>query len=275
MNEDTILIADSGSTKTDWCCGARHTGSLPNGRRQYRTEGMNPYHKTEAELVAVLDGLTVPPPAEVHFYGSGCTEAKIPLMQRLLAARFPQARIEVADDLLGAARALCGSEAGIACILGTGSNSGYYDGQQIVQHTPALGYVLGDEGGGAYLGKLLVGDLLKGQLSAALREEFLAEYRLTTADIIERVYRGEQPARFLASFAPFLSARLAQEEVCAFCREAFRAFFVRNVVDKYPSDLPVCLTGSVAYYFQEIIRPVIVKLGLTPGLITLSPLDRL
>ena len=284
MPQHLILIADSGSTKTDWTLmDVSTTFPATHPLMTLQTEGLNPYHKTEEELAGVLKTLSTHESLrsallvnlQVYFYGSGCTEAKMPLMRQLLSAAFPRAQISVADDLLGAARALCGHVPGIACILGTGSNSCYYDGQQIITNTPALGYILGDEGGGAYLGKRLISDLLKGQLSAELRDLFLSEYSTTPADLIEHVYRRPQPARYLASFAPFLTTHSDYAELQHLCHTAFTEFFRRNIIGKYPSHLPIHLTGSIAHHFKESITLVANDLDLQLGQITRSPMEGL
>ena len=165
-----ILIADSGSTKTDWCV-------VQNGQQQarYETKGMNPFFQTQNQMEDeirqnLLPQLPNEQPTAVYFYGAGCTPEKSPLVKESLERCFPDATtIEVNSDLLAAARALCGHQPGIACILGTGSNSCFYDGKGISFNVPALGFILGDEGSGANLGKRLVGDILKNQFPGDLR----------------------------------------------------------------------------------------------------------
>ena len=197
-----ILIADSGSTKTDWCIGSSFT---------IQTKGINPFHQSEEVIQQILTNELLPQMPEevlidaIYFYGAGCTPEKSPIIQRTLSHCFPQCTIEVNSDLLGAARALCGKSPGIACILGTGSNSCFYDGQQITSNVSPLGYILGDEGSGAVLGKRLVGDCLKKQLPEHICHSFLDTFGLTPAQIIEKVYRQPQANRFLASLTPFLS----------------------------------------------------------------------
>ena len=205
-----ILIADSGSTKTDWCL-VEHGELL----QQIFTKGTNPFFQTEEEIsneiaTALLPQLKTSVLDAVYFYGAGCAfPDKIETVRRAILRHLEvKGEVEVSTDMLAAARGLCGHQAGIACIMGTGSNSCYYDGEKIVQNVSPLGFILGDEGSGACLGKLLVGDLLKNQLGAELKEEFLSQYNLTPADIIDRVYRKPFPNRFLASLSPFLAQHI-------------------------------------------------------------------
>ena len=166
-----LLLADSGATKTDWYIGNNPTDGL-----QFQTEGINPFHQSPSIICTILEKQLLPhlpvSPASCHrifFYGAGCTPAKSLEVARMLQIFFTNAQISVESDLLGAARSACKDHPGIACILGTGSNSCLYDGRQIVRNIPPLGYILGDEGSGAYLGKRFIGDCLKGQLPEKLR----------------------------------------------------------------------------------------------------------
>ncbi len=175
-----ILIADSGSTKTDWCV-------VLNGAviKRLGTKGINPFFQSEEEIQQKLTASLLPQLPEgkfnaVYFYGAGCTPEKAPVLRRAIADSLPViGNIKANSDMLAAAHGLCGQEAGIACILGTGSNSCFYNGKEIVSNISPLGFILGDEGSGAVLGKLLVGDILKNQLPATLKEEFLKQFDLT------------------------------------------------------------------------------------------------
>ena len=189
------LIADSGSTKTDWCLA--EDGKI---LRQTKTDGINPVFLTDEELRNAAEDaarqLEDIRPEAIRFYGAGCIPTQTERVRHALKQAFTETEdVEAASDMLGAARALCGHQAGIACILGTGSNSCFYDGENIVANVSPLGFILGDEGSGAALGKILVGSLLKNQLAPGLKEEFLERYALTPADIIERVYRRPLPNR--------------------------------------------------------------------------------
>ena len=184
--------------------------------------------------------------------------------------------VEVNTDMLAAARGLCGHEAGIACIMGTGSNSCYYDGKQIVTNVSPLGFILGDEGSGAVLGKLLVGDILKNQMTPELKEKFLKQFNLTPAEIIDRVYRKPFPNRFLASLSPFLSQNLGEPCVRALVHNSFKAFLKRNVMqyDNY-KDNKVHFIGSVAFYYKEILAETAKEMGIQLGTIIKSPMEGL
>ena len=263
-----IAIADSGSTKTTW---SFVDGDGTESRQE--TGGINPYYQSDEEMKQLLEeallGKTID---TVHFYGAGCTPAKQPVVERLLAQLLPNAKVEVESDLLGAARGLCGVSPGIACILGTGSNSCQYDGTLITHNVSPLGFILGDEGSGAYLGKRLVGDLLKGQLPAELKDAFLKIYKLTMADIIERVYRQPFPNRFLASFSPFILEHIEQPDVRLLVADSFRTFLERNVMQYDYAHHGVHFVGSVAWHYREILHETATHLGLTVGEIEQSPM---
>lgn len=272
-----ILISDSGSTKTHWLL------MTANGHAQdFYTEGINPVLQSPAEIQTVIDHLltqigsllwagTV---THVFFYGAGCIPEKQPLVRDLLAQPFKHAHIEVASDMLGAARGLCQREQGIACILGTGSGSCFYDGQQIAATVPSLGYILGDEGSGATLGKRLVGDVLKNQLPEPLKETFLREYNLTQAIIIERVYRTPMANRFLAELSQFCARHLSDPAIRQLVYDHFDAFVKRNLLQYLPA-LPVSFVGSIAYYYKEILESVLADNHLTLGTIMKDPIEGL
>ena len=169
----------------------------------------------------------------------------------------------------------CQQEEGIACILGTGSNSCLYDGHEIVANVPPLGFILGDEGSGAHLGKMMVGNVLKGQMPKEIVNRFFEETGMDTADIINRVYRQPFPNRWLASLAPLIHRNLNHKEVRAMAAEAFTAFFQRNVANYNRPDLPVNFVGSIAYYYKEIIAEVANNMGYSIGKIRQSPIEGL
>ena len=271
-----ILIADSGSTKTDWCV-------VDNGEILHRifTKGMNPFFQTEEEMVEELATALCPnlPEGEleaVYFYGAGCTPEKIGQVRNAISKQLKiKNNIEVASDMLGAARGLCGHQPGIACILGTGSNSCYFDGEQITANVSPLGFILGDEGSGAVLGKLFVGSLLKNQLTPGLKEEFFEETKLTQAEIINRVYRQAFPNRFLASLSPFLSKHLGDSTVHALVLESFKSFFQRNVKQYDYTHCEVHFIGSVAHYYHEVLAEAAEVSGVKIGNILQSPMPGL
>ena len=273
-----ILIADSGSTKTDWCVVEK--GELV---QQIFTKGTNPFFQSEEEIsneiaTALLPELKTNEFEAVYFYGAGCGfPDKIAVVHRALTKHLNVAGdVEVATDMLAAARGLCGREAGIACIMGTGSNSCYYDGESIVANVSPLGFILGDEGSGACLGKLMVGDLLKNQMTPELKEKFLAQFNLTPADIIDRVYRKPFPNRFLASLSPFLAQNISEPCVHDLVLNSFKAFFKRNIMqyENY-QNLKVNLIGSVAYYYKEVLAEAAEAMGVQLGTIIQSPMEGL
>ena len=270
-----ILIADSGSTKTDWCLAE-------SGREVVRlqTSGVNPFYesgedisrKLERELLPLLPDTGV---EAVFFYGAGCVPETCGLVAHALASLFPSGNVEVGSDLLGAAHALCGGDPGIACILGTGSNSCFYDGHAIRENVSPLGFILGDEGSGAVLGKVFVGDCLKNRLPSGIRERFLEEYALTPSRIVEKVYREPFPNRFLAGLTPFLAKYLDVPEIREIVRNGFTAFFTRNVMQYEYKRYPVHVTGSVGYYFREVLEEAARNTGVSLGRICQRPMEGL
>ena len=274
-----ILIADSGSTKTDWCLMRDSDTTLV-----IQTQGINPYHQAQEaiglvlaeELLPQLKGYVKEQPLKVIFYGAGCANDKAcQRVEDAIHKVLGYTDITIHSDLLGAARALCGHEEGIACVLGTGSNSCLYDGEKIVANVPALGYILGDEGSSAVLGRRLVGDCLKNQLPEAIRDEFLTEYGLTQEIILEKVYREPLANRFLASLTPFLSKYREVPEVRRLLVESFVDFFVRNVKQYRRPWLPIHFVGSVANAFSSELKEAAESLGMELGTILKSPIEGL
>lgn len=270
------LIADSGSTKTEWVLIEKGTVL-----KQLITKGINPFFQTEEEICAELKVTLIPQLEsgkilQIHFFGAGCAlpERKAQV-SNALKVLFANAEISVESDLLGAARALLGREKGIACILGTGSNSCFYDGENIVQNVSPLGFILGDEGSGAVLGKLFMGDCMKNQLPETLRDKFMDEYQLTPATILDRVYKQPFPNRFLASFMPFLAAHQHEPAVYNLIYNAFVAFFRRNVMQYDYKRNPLCFTGSVAFYFADILRKAAADCDLRVDKIEKNPMKGL
>jgi N-acetylglucosamine kinase-like BadF-type ATPase len=270
-----ILIADGGSTKTEWCVAE-------NGKQVQRilTKGMNPYFQSEEEISGEIQSALAPELKTttfdaVFFYGAGCLPEKIPMMQRALGKYLDAKTIEVNSDILAAAHGLSGRNPGIVCILGTGSNSCYYDGEKIASNVSPLGFILGDEGSGAVLGKLLVGDILKNQLPAGLKEKFLEQFDLTPGMIIERVYRQPFPNRFLASLSPFLAQNMDVPEIRALVLNAFRAFLNRNVKQYDYQHHKVHFVGSIAYYYKGILEEAIRECGMRLGNVMQAPMDGL
>jgi len=250
------LIADSGSTKTHWC--------LIDGKviiKEVFTKGINPFYQEQKDIEIDLEEHLVPTMTEytidkISFYGAGCSfpEKKL-IVSGALTQYFKQSIIEIESDLTGAARSLFGRTAGIACILGTGSNSCYYNGKDIIENVSPLGFILGDEGSGAVLSKKLVSDCLKKQIPADIAEKFMTKYSLTPPIVLENVYKKPFPNRYLAQFTPFLSENINEPAILNIVSSGFREFFKRNLA-QYPGGLTVGFIGSVAYHLQKILRDV-------------------
>ena len=273
-----ILIADSGSTKTDWCV-------VENGQpiQQISTKGINPFFQSEEEIsneiaTSLLPQLKTNALDAVYFYGAGCGfPDKIAMVHRAITKHLQIKReVDVNTDMLAVAHGLCQHEAGIACIMGTGSNSCYYDGKQIVSNVSPLGFILGDEGSGAVLGKLLVGDILKNQMTPELKEKFLKQFSLTPADIIDRVYRKPFPNRFLASLSPFLAQNIDEPCIHALVLGSFKSFLKRNVM-QYENfrNSKVHFIGSVAFYYKTILAEAAQEMNIQLGTIIKSPMEGL
>lgn len=273
MNK-TVLIADSGSTKTDWVLV-----SPDCSRTELHTVGINPARDAREYIYNVFyhDLLTQLPaasmPQAIFFYGAGCIEPFAESIRSVLEALFPGSTIEVESDLLGAARALLGNKAGIACILGTGSNSCLYDGYGILSNTPPLGYVLGDEGSGAYLGKTLLNALYKGLFPSELMAAFRAETLLTLPQVIEQVYRKPAPNTFLASLVPFIARNRQHPLVHSLLVDAFCLFLERNVGPYGHKEWPVNCVGGIAYQFQEELAEAAQRQNMKIGKIMKRPID--
>lgn len=266
-----VLIADSGSTKTDWAFG----------ELRVKTQGINPFHQDELtireilrqELIPALDGQC---PVDIYFYGSGVRPELEGKMSYLLNEAFPKAQhIEAHSDLLGAAIALCGHEEGIACILGTGANSCLFDGRSIKENIPPMGYVLGDEGSGAVLGKRFLNALYKGRLSQLVRKEFEQYYQINLSQVIENVYRKPLANRWLASLSEFIHLHLNEPSIEDLVVENFCDFLTCNIAPYGRKDLPISAVGSIVYFYQVQWLQALKTEGYTAGKILRGPLDGL
>ena len=279
-----VLIADSGSTKTAWCIVEDPTHVI-------HTQGINPFQQNEEDICAVLQHELLPALdarypsihpqlSSIFFYGAGCTPEKSPVVASALRQVISTtATIHVESDMLGAARSVCQREPGIVCILGTGSNSCYYDGRTLHAGNPALGYILGDEGSGAYIGKRLVGDILKHQLPDDIQQLFFEETHETQANIIQHVYRIPLPNRYLASLSPFCARHREHPAIHAFLLDCFSQFFQRNILlapwDTETKRLPIHFVGSIAHYYQPELSEVAALHDYIIGNIVQSPLEGL
>ena len=260
-----ILIADSGASKTDW-----RVIDSQNNIQQAKTIGLNPYFQDSISIENELRNNLRPnisgEISEVYFYGTGCAgEEAISSVRRALNAVFAVAqRIEVESDMLGAARGLCGHEPGIACILGTGSNNCRYDGTNIAAQIPSLGFWLGDEGSGAYLGKTLVVSYLHQELPPDLAQKFEARYQINRIEVLENAYQKPYPNRYFAGFSKFLFDNRNHPFAYQLIQNAFALFF-DTYICKYPDyqQQPTHFAGSVAFYYSDILRRVAVQKGVS------------
>lgn len=271
-----ILIADSGSTKTNWSYVTKYeTFSLA-------TEGINPLlagDKNIANIVAnVRCQINNCVPSQIFFYGAGCIGgAPSEKVEYAIKSVFPDSEVFVASDLLGAARALCGDDRGVACILGTGANSCLYDGREISGNTPPLGFILGDEGSGSYIGKRILADALKGFLPAELTTDLMVFLGLDYPEIIGKVYRESYPNRFLASIMPFVVGNISCNEVRNIVLESFVSFVERNIAP-YGAEvtrLPISFVGSVAWHLRDVLREALELCSLQLGKVLQAPIDGL
>jgi N-acetylglucosamine kinase-like BadF-type ATPase len=245
-----------------------------------QTSGINPVYQDSDNILSLLtaeldDGSFQP--SGIFFYGAGCINDSVNnIVRSALEKFFNCSNITIGTDLLAAAHALCQDQPGIACILGTGSNSSYYNGRQIVHNVSPLGYILGDEGSGAVMGKKLVADVLKNQVPQQIRDKFLKAYDLTPHEIIERVYKKPFPNRFLAQFSRFIYENLGDDSMRQLVKSSFTEFFKRNI-SQYPEahSMEIHFTGSVAFYFAALLREVSDELGYLTGKITQSPSEDL
>jgi N-acetylglucosamine kinase-like BadF-type ATPase len=271
-----ILIADSGSTKTSWCLTGKNKST-----EYYSTSGINPFFRSSDDIETELRESLKPKikfeVSQIYFYGAGIiNEEKGNVVKLALGKLFPQAGIEVFSDLLAAAHATLGETKGIACILGTGSNSCLFDGEKIIEHVPPLGFILGDEGSGAVLGRKILGDYLKGIMPKNIAEKFRNEFNFDYATYLESVYKKEKPNQFLAQFVPFLYENKNDDYCTTLIRNSFDEFIKRNLIQYSGSTkLPICFVGSVAYYFQDELKKVLEKNQLQLKSILKEPLEGL
>lgn len=270
------LLADSGATKTEW----RFVGESTH--RSFYTAGISPYHMDQVQISQLIlrefpASVLKKVPDVVHYYGTGCyTKPNADVVKRAIQTVFPKAKIDVTHDLMGAAIALCGSEKGIACILGTGSNSCFFDGKKIRENSPGLGYILGDEGSGAYLGIKVIQHFLYGTFDAELMKSFTAMFKTDKAEILNNVYKQPLANRYLASFAKFLSAHRGHFMVENIIEDGLRDFFEMHVCTYTKRhELPIHFVGSIAFYFKDKIAELCNEYGFTRGKIIKQPMTGL
>jgi N-acetylglucosamine kinase-like BadF-type ATPase len=273
-----IIIADGGSTKTNWCLVTEE------GKKVYfNTEGYNPYFSDEEYIIQSLKenlptDLDLAGITEVNYYGAGCSTAdKRQIVENAMQAVFTYSKINVGHDLLAAARALLGTKEGFAAILGTGTNTCIYDGKDVASNIDSGAYILGDEGSGCYIGKKLLTDYIRGYMPEAVRKNFWDTFQLTPDDINERVYTQPLANRFCASFSKFVYDNIVNIEYSRnIVRTSFEDFF-RNLVTHYPDYQKYTFNciGSVGYNFRNVLEEVATENGMVVGRIIRSPIDDL
>lgn len=272
-----ILVADSGSTKADWCLLKADGGEI-----SFSTEGYNPeYMSSEYILSSLHRGL--PPDyqsydvREIYFYGAGCYENKISIIEEPLIQLFSGAKINVAMDLLASAKALLGDNRGFTGILGTGTNTCIYDGKDVVENIDSLGFIMGDEGSGAYIGKCFLSDYIRGYMPKEVAERFRETFNLLPDDIIDRVYTKPLPNRFCASFSVYVKQNEASHEYYRdLVLKAFRNLFLHIVCGyKTYREYTFNCTGSVAYFFHDLLKLVAAEFGMEVGIVLRYPMDGL
>ncbi|HMK26822.1 MAG TPA: BadF/BadG/BcrA/BcrD ATPase family protein [Chitinophagaceae bacterium] len=270
------LIADSGATKAEWCL------LDDGGKKTIITQGISPYFLTTEQIIDLLLKELKPKLKnvevdEINYYGTGCANPEnAKSVKKALLKVFPGAKAEVTHDLMAAARALCGKKKGIACILGTGSNSCYYDGKKIVKNSPGLGYILGDEGSGAYLGKKVIQYYLYGTFDDELRGRFDATYTTNTKEILEQVYKKPLPNRYLAGFCQFLAENRGHYMIENIIEDGLNDFFFNHLC-KYRETwtLPVSFAGGVAFGFQDVLKQLCNSYEFELGIIMKNPMEGL
>lgn len=271
------LIADSGATKCEWCV-------LDNGKKAKTiiTQGISPYFLTGPQITELLEKELIPKlkkfqVKEVFFYGTGLANPKnVTIVKSVLKKLFPTAKTEVQNDLLAAARALCGKNKGVACILGTGANSCFYNGKKMVKNSPGLGYVLGDEGSGAYLGKKVIQYYLYNTYDEELRASFEKKFQVTTMEILENVYKKPLANRYLASFAIFLAENRGHYMIENIIEDGLNDFFFTHLY-KYRESWthPIHFVGSIAFGFKDVLKDLCNTYELELGRVLKAPMQGL
>lgn len=272
-----IIIADGGSTKCDWAVVDETKGLIVE---RFKSEGINPFAVSIEKIREVLHTHFAPVASRydishIWFYGSGCVFATVEKVKSLLAEIVPVAEIFVGTDLDGAVNACCPDGNGIAAIIGTGSASAQHEGGTRTKQVPALGYLLGDEGSGTVMGRLILSDYLKGVMPEHLSKAFAEEYGVTQAEALERAYHQPAANRYFGSFAPFLSKHLQEPYIRSFVKANLRNFVVRNICQYHTDLYPVNFVGSIASVFEDILSEVLAEEGVRKGIITSSPMELL
>lgn len=278
--EKTVLIADSGSTKTSWTyidyCKKTHT---------FHTMGFNPFFCKSEDIIREINRCfpkkikseIINYKPQIFFYGAGCSgRQQISIVKKALKKSFYGCKIEIEHDLLGAARAVCGNQKGIAAILGTGSNSCYYDGEKVVLQRGGWGYVISDEGSGAHIGKKLMQDFINENLPSELHKKLIKKYKITREKVIQSVYNKPYPNRFLASFGKIIYENINLPYCSNLVKECFTNFFEYHICkyDNY-KELTMGCVGSIGFYFKDILQQIAGAYNVNLGKVIERPIDQL
>jgi len=272
-----ILIVDSGSTSTDWVFV-----KTDEVQKSFKGPGFNPYYFKDENYLVKLEAevsgeIHFPDVDTIYFYGSGCSsQTNCAIVKSSLWESFPNANIQLHHDLFGAAVALCGSKSGIACILGTGSNSCLWNGKEILENVPSIGYLLGDEGSGTYLGKLILSDILLGIAPDDITQDFYETYKLDFAGTLDLLYKQPKPNEFIAGISKFASKNRDNVWIVEMIKKNFNDFIDKQVLQYNGfENYEISFVGSVAHGFQDILMEVLKSRNLMPGKIIKSPVDEL
>jgi N-acetylglucosamine kinase-like BadF-type ATPase len=272
-----ILIADSGSSKTDWKCLLKDKTMA-----EFSTTGLNPIFTKKQDIKKIIekdmpesicqDGIQ-----SIFFYGAGCYENKYKItIQKIFQEYFPTARVEIHTDLIGTARALFGKEQGVTGILGTGANSGFYDGNSITKHIRPLGYILGDEGSGAYFGKKLLDDYYHGAMPSELKELFELGYVTRKEEVIDKLYNDKKPNYFLAGYTNFLKEHKNHPYAISLIKEGFSKYFeyyIKPYLNHHT--YTARFSGGIGYQFQDLLRETGEKFNIKIDKIVKTPIEQL
>ena len=273
-----IVVADMGSTKTDWSFVDTDKNIV-----KVSTKGFNPYFYSTEEIIVLLKSefskqtFNWNEITNVYFYGSGCSSKdKQRIVKNALLPFFPKAELFISHDLLASARAVCGKNKGIACILGTGANTCLFDGENIIANNPSLGFLLGDEGSGGDLGRELIKYYQYGELPKEIEDKFEAQYKMNRQKLLDEVYSTKHPNAYCAAYSTFVNENKSNPVIKQMIEERMEEFFKRHV-SKYEGhqNIPINFVGSIAHYFEENLKTVAQKFGCSVGVIVKNPVNLL
>jgi len=272
-----FLIAESGSTKTEWILAGKDSGI-----KSFSTIGLNPFYTDRARFIDTITEKIVPQldtgkVENIYFYGAGCsTKTNVDLIKKCLSQYFKDAGIFIHTDLLAAARALLYDRSGFVAILGTGTNTGIYNGQKIKESIDSLGYIMGDEGSGSYIGKKILGEYMRGYMPGDLKKDFNNEYTISRDEVFDNLNNKPLPNRYLGNFCRFAGKNIGHEYIRDIVREAFNDFFM-NIVVHYPSfkKYELNISGSVGFVFRDILKETSAAFEMNTARIIRSPVKDL